>query len=64
MYIIGAPRRPAERGDTGIMTNFFSLVKYLGIAVLIFMALVLIIATIISVIVALQPNFIPGLFAS
>jgi hypothetical protein len=53
-----------ETDDTGTMTNFFSLVKYLGIAVLIFMALVLIVATMISVVVALQPNFVPGLFTS
>lgn len=46
------------------MTIFFSLVKYVGIAVLVFMAAVLVVATVIGVVVAFQPTFPPGLFRS
>lgn len=46
------------------MTIFFSLVKYVGIAILVFMAVVLVVAIVIGVVVAVQPTFPPGLFRS
>jgi hypothetical protein len=46
------------------MSSFFGLVKYVGIALLILMAVIMVVATLIGVYVAFSPTLIPGLFRS